>query len=257
MDWSYRQHHIIEELLTYSADIYFIEELDHYHFVEKEMQKIGFSGLFFPKPDSPCLYQAINNGADGCAIFWRNSQFKLLSHDSIILLNDKGMETNQVALLCNFESISGKKLLCAVTHLKSKTGFEEYRFQQGKYLEKVLSEKANGLPVILCGDFNAEPTEKVVKVMKSSKLMLKSAYTNLSLHEDEPPYTTWKVRAGRKGGEKEEVCHTIDYIFYSENSLACTGLLKFPTADEIGKDFLPSYAYPSDHLSLVADFQLL
>ncbi|CAL1532443.1 unnamed protein product [Lymnaea stagnalis] len=257
LDWTYRQFHILEELLSYTADIYFLEELDQFAYINEYLGNLGFTGVFFPKPDSPCLYEANNYGSDGCAIFWRKSHFKLLEQENCILLNDEGKKTNQVALLCKFQAPSGKHFLCAATHLKSKKGFEEYRFQQGKFLESVLRKKAGDLPLILCGDFNAEPTEQVVNVMKSSELGLTSAYTHLSETGSEPPYTTWKVRAGKRGREPEEVCHTIDYIFYTTNKFICLKLLKFPTAAEIGEGFLPSYSYPSDHLSLVADFKLL
>ncbi|KAH9513812.1 hypothetical protein Btru_031464 [Bulinus truncatus] len=257
LNWSYRQFHLLEELLSYSVDIFFLEELDQFGFVKDCLEKLNFNGLFLPKPDSPCLYELHNFGSDGCAIFWNKAKFELLNHDEFILLNDAKKPTNQVSLICKFRVISsGKEFVCAATHLKSKHGFENYRYQQGKYLESVLCEKAANLPLILCGDFNAEPTESVVQVMKSSRMGLKSAYTNLSENGEEPPYTTWKVRASKQG-KNYEVCHTIDYIFYKSKNFKCVQLLKLPTAEQIGPGFLPSYSYPSDHLSLVADFVFL
>ncbi|KAI8797927.1 nocturnin-like [Biomphalaria glabrata] len=257
LNWCYRQYHILEELLSYSVDIFFLEEVDQFNYIKTCLEKINFDGLFLPKPDSPCLYEAENFGSDGCAIFWKKDKFELISHDECILLNDAKKKTNQVSLICKFRDLaSGKVFMCAATHLKSKPGYENYRFQQGKYLESILREKAAGLPLILCGDFNAEPSELVVQVMKSSELGFRSAYSNLSEDGQEPPYTTWKVRSG-KSGKNEEACHTIDYIFYTEKNIKCVKLLKLPTAEQIGPGRLPSYSYPSDHLSLAADFILL
>lgn len=45
----------------------------------------SYSGLFIPKPDSPCVYINDNNGPDGCAIFYKNDKFDLLEkHDKVL-----------------------------------------------------------------------------------------------------------------------------------------------------------------------------
>lgn len=66
----------------------------------------------------------------------------------------------------------------------------------------------------------------------------------------EPPYTTWKIR------EEGEVCHTIDYVFYTKNRLELEGVLEFPTEKDIGSGRVPNLSYPSDHFSLVCDFRI-
>lgn len=68
--------------------------------------------------------------------------------------------------------------------------------------------------------------------------------------EREPPYTTWKIR------EEAEECHTIDYIYYSKNAFSVEAGLLFPSEREIGPARLPSYSYPSDHMSLMCDLRL-
>lgn len=116
---------------------------------------------------------------------------------------------------------------------------------------------AGNRPIIISGDFNAEPIEPVYStVINYRPLHLSSAYADLlaSLPNDcdgakapkpvengdsvpngdngesaeelseaqklvnhlishEPPFTTWKIR------EDGEVCHTIDYVFYSSDKL--------------------------------------
>lgn len=112
---------------------------------------------------------------------------------------------------------------------------------------------AENRPILLSGDFNAEPNEPVYStIINYNPLGLSSAYADLlaslsnesdndiksSIHTDksiddkhndmdvnekknrvdhlidnEPPFTTWKIR------EDGEVCHTIDYIFYSSDKL--------------------------------------
>lgn len=113
-------------------------------------------------------------------------------------------------------------------------------------LLKFIQQASKGRPLLVSGDFNAEPTEPVYStIINCEALGLSSAYADLmaSLAEaedksdandsdsvdgkngetgeektraeflinNEPPFTTWKIR------EDGEVCHTIDYIFYSQD----------------------------------------
>lgn len=99
---------------------------------------------------------------------------------------------------------------------------------------------------MISGDFNAEPIEPVyATIINDQALGLSSAYADLMatladsedksdandsdsidskngeagegksraefLINNEPPFTTWKIR------EDGEVCHTIDYVFYSQD----------------------------------------
>ena len=115
-----------------------------------------------------------------------------------------------------------------------------------------------------------------------------SAYAKVNTDEGmenkrEPKYTTWKIR------EDGEHIQTLDYIFYhspSDKTSADTfseddtntydrldshstsssyhicseveveTVLDFPTGEQISPDRIPSFAYASDHFSLVADFKL-
>lgn len=117
---------------------------------------------------------------------------------------------------------------------------------------------ANNRPILISGDFNAEPIEPVYStVINYTPLRLSSAYADLlasisnqngteskesepetadenssdgvengmksrvdHLINHEPPYTTWKIR------EDGEVCHTIDYVFYSKDKLKVSNPLK-------------------------------
>lgn len=169
---------------------------------------------------------------------------------------------------------------------------------------------ADNRPILISGDFNAEPSEPVYRtVINNASLSLSSAYADLMamlfgandekndhtnslvdennicsrksvktrvdyLIRSEPPFTTWKIR------DEGEVCHTIDYVFYSQDKLKVnnitiglptkytiysiystylqvTNCLKFPRDNEIGKDRTPSHTYPSDHFSLICDFEIL
>lgn len=131
------------------------------------------------------------------------------------------------------------------------------RNEQGKDLLNFVADSVQDRPAILCGDFNAEPIEPVYSTILNNDLLnMSSAYAKSGIYSQdgpysEPPYTTWKVR------EEGEVCHTIDYVFYSSDKMDVEQVLDFPTEKEIGEGRVPSYAYPSDHFSLVCDLKLL
>jgi len=251
LDWRTRRYRILAEIIEHSPDIICLQEVDHYKFISKALRTQGFDGTYFPKPDSPCIYIKENNGPDGCAIFYRLSTFELVRVETHIVEVWR-VQSNQVVILTVLRhKVTGQEICVATTHLKARQGalLSTLRNEQGKdildFLEQHLS---NDSPVILCGDFNAEPIEPVYKTITSDvRFELDSAYRQPEGHE--PEYTTWKIR-----GDGES-CHTIDYMFFSRRHLSVDQLLSFPSGQEIGPERVPSLQYPSDHFSLVADFR--
>lgn len=156
---------------------------------------------------------------------------------------------------------TGKCVCVAVTHLKARSGWEWLRSAQGadllRHIHALIQKHRNGhagappcsVPLLICGDFNAVPTEEVYRRFSGSPLRLDSAYKKLSEGGlTEPEYTTWKIRPSG------ECCTTLDYIWYSQDTLRVDAVLDLPTEEQIGPSRLPSFSYPSDHLSLVCDF---
>lgn len=152
-------------------------------------------------------------------------------------------------LLVLKDKCTGNELCVSTTHLKARKGalLSTLRNEQGKDLLQFISSHAAGRPTVVCGDFNAEPTEPVYNTMCSyPDLPLDSAY---KLSGSEPPYTSWKIRGG-----EGEVMHTIDYMFYTKQKLVVSSILNMPIERDIGDNRVPSMSYPSDHFSLVSDF---
>ncbi|XP_050415085.2 nocturnin [Patella vulgata] len=253
--WDIRKLHIMEEILTPDPTIVCLQEVDHFKYIETELGKAGYKGTFFPKPFSPCLDITPNYGPDGCAIFWKSDAVDVINIKSVIIKEPTGYETNQVCIVIHMKlkQSNNRELFVAATHLKAKKGYDQVRHLQSKFIDKLLKEMCGDSPVILCGDFNADPSEKAYKELMSSDLELSSAYTFLSENLEEPPFTTNKVRGSPLG--PVAYCRTIDFVLFSKNKLAVSSILKFPTEEEIGEKRLPSFNYPSDHLSLVCDFQ--
>lgn len=257
LDWENRKIRVLEELLQYSPDILCLEEVDKFDFLQTNLRKVGYDGLFFDKLSSPCLDFEHHTGPDGCAIFYLTSKIKLiLKHE--IRLKDNDEVTNQVCLGCTFGLVENEYSTCqnftvAVTHLKAKTGYSDLRFRQGSFLLRYLEQKVESSPLVVCGDFNAGPEEPIYAAFKESILGLRSLGTNLTATKSEPLYTTWKIRGGPQGNT--ESCKTIDYIWYTKH-FQPKAILQIPSGEDLGENKLPSLSYPSDHLSLVCDLQL-
>ncbi|KAM9849630.1 nocturnin [Aulostomus maculatus] len=261
LNWQERKYLILEEILTYRPDILCLQEVDHYYDTfQPIMASLGYHGSFLAKPWSPCLDVEQNNGPDGCALFYRHSRFSLQT-TAHMRLSAMMLPTNQVAIVQTLNCrVTGQQLCVAVTHLKARSGWERLRSAQGADLLQRLrsiSYRSGGgqneasskaVPVVVCGDFNAEPSEDVYRRFRSSPLGLDSAYKLLSSDgQAEPAYTSWKIRPSG------ESCSTLDYIWYTHDALSVECLLDIPSEEQIGPDRLPSYHYPSDHLSLLCD----
>ncbi|XP_068177622.1 nocturnin isoform X2 [Antennarius striatus] len=262
LSWSRRKYLILEEILTYQPHILCLQEVDHYYdTLQPVLAGLGYSSNFCPKPWSPCLGVEGNNGPDGCALFFNQTRFELL--DSVnIRLSAVRIPTNQVAVVTMLRCLStGRRLCVAATHLKARSGWEWLRSAQGsdllRHIQNLIHKHTSvstgvpspSIPVFICGDFNAIPSEEVYQCFAASPLSLDSAYKKLSQDGlTEPYYTTWKIRP------TGECCTTLDYIWYSQEKLSVDALLDLPNEEQIGPNRLPSFSYPSDHLSLVCDF---
>ncbi|XP_061394947.1 nocturnin [Musca vetustissima] len=280
LTWENRKYLIVQEILQHNPDILCLQEVDHFKFLQTILGTQNYEGIFFPKPDSPCLYIEENNGPDGCAIFFKRDKFELRNFDTRILEVWR-VQSNQVAIAVNLiVKQTGRELCVCTTHLKARHGslLSKLRNEQGRDLIRFVKQFAGDRAVILCGDFNAEPTEPVYETILNCEFMkLASAYAEMRAESDEcnnastkdsmpamngcdkvqksiqnePPYTTWKIR------EDGEECHTIDYVFYTKDQLKVKNCLEFPQGDEIGLNRTPSFQYPSDHFSLICDFEVL
>ena len=258
LSWQTRRLRILEEILRVDPDVLTLQEVDHYGFLKHTLAICGYEGVFFPKPDSPTLYVKDNHGPDGCALFFKNTKLSIVEKQTIVLKTLPFMkETNQVAIIYHFRSNESSKEFCiGTTHLKAKKGWEKLRHQQGAYLIKYLEDHHGTKPVILCGDFNAEQTEAVYDVCTTSSLGLKSTYKIANENGLEPEYTTWKIRGSPDGQTENESKRTMDYIWFTGSSLRLHSVLDIPSPEKIGENRLPGYHYPSDHLSLAADFSI-
>ena len=78
----------------------------------------------------------------------------------------------QVVLSATLKSKkTGQEVVFATTHLKARNGtlMPTLRNEQGKDLMEYLNVQAQGRPLVVTGDFNAEPGEPVYQTMTNNK----------------------------------------------------------------------------------------
>ncbi|KAF6257457.1 phosphatase family [Scenedesmus sp. NREL 46B-D3] len=189
---------------------------------------------------------------------------------------------------------SSKQLICvANTHIHANPELNDVKLWQVHTLLKGLEKIANSadIPMLVAGDFNSVPGSAahslLVKgrvepqqlessvdplgLLRDTKLQhslpLASAYAALL---DHPPTTEQlkKQRARVDPTHREPLFTnlnrdfkaTLDYVLYTRDSLAPAGLLELPAeAEVVAKpgDSLPNANWSSDHVCLMAEFQIL
>ena len=158
-----------------------------------------------------------------------------------------GVPSNQVGLALSLRhSATGRRLLCATTHLKARAGRLNVmmRAEQGRHLVQWINSIREDQDVLLTGDLNAGPEEPLLEILTSPVLELASSY---NLRQTE--FTSCKVRQSGR-----EVA-LLDYILTSPG-LRTVSTLDLPHLATLGHGLLPSPAFPSDHLSLAATIRL-
>ncbi|MCA8921980.1 MAG: endonuclease/exonuclease/phosphatase family protein [Planctomycetes bacterium] len=245
LSWESRRGSILEQVLSaehtgVGPDLVCLQEVDRFgDAFEPTLHARGYSGAYVAKAD----------GRDGCCVFWRRARFSLRWTRSLRYLGADGRNGTQVALLAALlDRERDAPLLVATTHLKAKVGNEAEREGQARQLRRaVLAEGGRLGPragLIVAGDFNDVPGSLAHAAMLAGG-ELSSAYAACA--GSEPDWTTWKVRADG------EVCRTIDYVFCG-GPLRPTAVLEPPPRAAIEPERLPSWRYPSDHLSLLVRF---
>jgi len=252
LDWEYREPKIMEIILQENPDIICLQEVDRFYDMEKKFEAAGYKGTFCKK--------AWKKIKDGCAVFWKEKTLNLTKVHTVQLLRDNAM----TAVLLRFMSSVGKPVVVCSTHLKA--GFsqqmEDQRFRQAIVLEKHLSDFAAGAATILAADLNAhhspystctprmccDPGVKVEPAVISflCDAGFRPAYVNF------PSFTAWS------GWIDRDVKASLDHILY-RGPLQPRASLEVPEEHVVCQwpELLPNRLWPSDHLHLLADLELV
>ncbi|XP_039121336.1 carbon catabolite repressor protein 4 homolog 4-like isoform X2 [Dioscorea cayenensis subsp. rotundata] len=281
LKWKIRSQAILTALKSFNADFLCIQELDEYDsFYKSNLESTGYSGIYiqrngqkrdgcgiFYKPNCAKLVSMeeiyYNDLANSLNLESTDTSEREFSdkdnHSDHGDLNDPRIRLKRdcVGLLAAFKlnDPSHHLVIMANTHIYWDPELIDVKLAQVKYLllrvaqfKEAVSDKYGCSPsVIIAGDFNSTPGDKVYEYMISaSTIQLHSLY---GCNGGEPPFTN--CTTGFTG--------TLDYIFISNtNSLKPISLLQLPgpgSPDVIGG--LPNHQHPSDHLPIGGDFEVL
>ncbi|KAG0344723.1 Glucose-repressible alcohol dehydrogenase transcriptional effector [Podila humilis] len=204
LDWNYRKESIMNQIAFMDADFVCLQELelnDYQEYFAPRLARLGYRSIHAYKMN---VYEL----RDGCAIFYRESRFKLLD-EHVLRFNQVELEDNNIkrpsmardtairfnlfhnlALVAMFENRrTRRQFQLATTHLLADPAFPDAKMLQTAILTSKLEElKAaavtshrhlnathnqqhqHHIPTILTGDFNSLPDSPVVSFLQTGKV---------------------------------------------------------------------------------------
>jgi mRNA deadenylase 3'-5' endonuclease subunit Ccr4 len=253
LDWDYRKELHKDIIKEKNPDIMTLQEVDVFEELRNDILMPGYASIYFQK----------NEGGQGIAVCYKEDKFKLIDSQKVELPADElGTASNQ--FFCHFlfeEYLTKKHFFLITTHLKSHESNENIRLSQIRfminYFNKELHElkekwSCSNCPIILTGDFNAEPTYSTIKELEKFEFHNGDKfYSVYDYKNNEIEMTTFKIR-------NKELYRIIDYIFYTGPISVISKELpprkeNFTEIHEIG---LPSKDFPSDHWFLLFKFSI-
>jgi len=217
----------------------------------------------------------------------RNVALQRLSKDNVAII---------VVLESKDQILSREQPLVCVanTHIHSVPENSDIKIWQVHTLLKGLEKIAAStkIPIIVAGDFNSEPGSAAHTLMVTQRidgrhpetsndpaqflqpllpvqhslplLSAYSAFLTAPSSKDHPKLNQQKARMNPRTREPlftnytKTYQGTLDYIFYTPALLTPTALLELPSEDEADIDNgIPNARYSSDHICIMAEFQLL
>ncbi|CAI9094476.1 OLC1v1030223C1 [Oldenlandia corymbosa var. corymbosa] len=230
MDWEWRKRNIAFEIGLWSADILCLQEVDRFQDLKEELGLRGYSGIWKMRTGDPI---------DGCAIFWRDSRFKLL-HEESIEFNRLGLRDN-VAQICVLESLylcndsdaavsapslkRGKRVVVCNIHVLFNPKRGDIKLGQ----VRVLLSRAHSVaklwddaPVVVCGDFNSTPKSPLYSFITEQKLDLSELPRNQVSGQTPAETRPWKPSNPHPGSlsaeNSSQVSPTAIHELGTENS---------------------------------------
>ena len=200
LQWEYRKHRILAELLSYQADLICLQEVQSNafdDFFHPQLQAAGYEGLYKRKTRESMSDEP--STIDGCAIFYKADRFSLLEQYGIEYNEAARQQTmdrkalrrlmkGNIALVVVLEELTGgmqmlggmmrrvrKKRVCvANTHMFWDPDYADVKLWQSyilcQELEKLILHRQ--LPLVLCGDFNSLVDSSVYEFLMTQQVTI-------------------------------------------------------------------------------------
>ncbi|WVQ83665.1 glucose-repressible alcohol dehydrogenase transcriptional effector [Cryptococcus sp. DSM 104549] len=148
LDWDYRKRLLLEEIVTASADVICLQEIDcrqYADFFYPELKKKGYEGQHYPRSRAKTMSVDEQKLVDGCATFWKDDRFNLVEAQVVefnqLALQKTDMRTedmfnrvmsrDNIAVVAALEfRASGGRLLVANSHI-----YWDHRYRDVKLVQ--------------------------------------------------------------------------------------------------------------------------
>lgn len=149
-DWSERRNKIYLEIEKSRPDIISLVELDDVAFFAEKLGQLGYDHVFLKRPRASSI--------DGCGIFYLRNRFELKEKIPLVY-----SDNDRISLLAHFfDRLARKELIFGSTHLMREPDSQAQELVRKNEVKELVTkinmiEKNLSAPVIIAGDFNAEP----------------------------------------------------------------------------------------------------
>ncbi|CEP64003.1 CCR4-NOT core exoribonuclease subunit CCR4 LALA0_S09e07426g [Lachancea lanzarotensis] len=296
LSWDYRREKLKEQILGYDTDLICMQEVEartYDEFWVPLLREHGYTGIFHSKTRARTMHAKDSKKVDGCCLFYRDAEFKLVFKESIDFSSiwmkhkkfqrtedylNRAMNKDNVALVAQLQHIkSGEHVWAVTTHLHWDPQFNDVKtFQVGvllDYLEKTIKEhhscssaqEVKKIPVVVCGDFNSSLDSAVYELLSTG-----SVREHTDIHGRDFGYMSQKNFAHNLPlkssydviGELPFTnltplfTNVIDYIWFSPQGLRVRGVLGEIDPDYVARFIgFPNDKFPSDHIPLLTRFE--
>ncbi|KAI3889613.1 hypothetical protein MKW92_023864 [Papaver armeniacum] len=198
LNWEYRSQNLLREIIRYDADVICLQEVQHDHFEEFFMPKlgeIGYSGIH--KSKTSALFTSKRDYVfEGCATFFRLSKFRLIKKYelefkstaqkiawSVDAEKSRSMMKDNIALTVILEAIKAEpvsdtlnhRICVANVHVSADPENTDVKlWQVGTLIEDLERNVAHSnIPVLICADLNSLPRSAAHTLVVNGRVDLK------------------------------------------------------------------------------------
>lgn len=288
----YRKQLLLKELLGYNTDLLCMQEVD-FKIFEGDLVPVlgakGMAGVHNKKGSTPegtatfyrtdrfelLEHHSFNLGESvkthpACQELYQ----KLQSNEKLVeRFTDRG--TALQIMILRSKDFPQKQITVANTHLYFHPDSDHIRLLQmgtsmilvqdliAKFIEKSIDNQ--DMSLIFCGDFNSTPECGIYKLM-TEKFVPENLIDWRSNAEQEVKNVSLKqpFKMQSACGTPEFTNYTVgfqaclDYIFIQNDKFSVTKFVELPDEEELKAHLaIPSVVFPSDHIALVADLEIL
>ncbi|KAL5701563.1 poly(A)-specific ribonuclease [Ranunculus cassubicifolius] len=286
LKWKARSQAVLKVLKGFESDFLCLQELDEYDsFYKEKLEASGYSSIYiqrsgqkrdgcgiFYKQDGPelVLEEKIEYNDLVPALLGEHNETTAPVVKDESLKKERGdpndprvrLKRDCVGIMGAFRlnDPSNHIVIVANTHIYWDPEWADVKLAQAEYLllrlsqfKDIVSNNFDCCPsIIVCGDFNSIPGDKVYQYLVSGSSSSDDQASLCSVYAytgGEPAFTNCTP----------QFTNTLDYIFFSPSGhLKPVSVLELPGPDSSDvAGGLPNFIHPSDHLPIGAEFEVI